>query len=190
MIALVGLLTLTANANPLTSASQHQLNASFNVALVSVSQDFTDALGASASAVVFDDSRWAEIIGNQESNAIERFSAINYTLAHKASGTANSVSVLLTFPDGSSEADFAALKVSLVVAGDGDRDEVVADSFLLKDYAEAPVARTIIQTSDAIKGVAGQNVPLRYTFQVDVTAGPSFPARTLTFVYTATAAAP
>jgi hypothetical protein len=195
LVTILAMLTIPISfAQP---SQEHSLDVSFNVALVSVSPVFSAtsggaALAASASGVVFDDDMWSTI-GAAASDPIDRFSSINYTLAHKAGGVANTVSVLLSLGTGDEEElrdMFAALKVSLVVSEGDPRNGVVGESVLLKDYAVSPVARTIIQTTDTTNGVAALNVPLRYTFTIDVTEGPSFDDATLTMTYTATAAAP
>jgi hypothetical protein len=189
ILAILVLLVAQAQGAAMESTSVHSLSASFNVALVQVSQDFTEALGVPASPVVFDENSWT-IVGLQGSSAIHRYSSIGYTLAHKAGGTANTVSVVLSLTDGSTPAAFAALKVTLLVSEGTARSGVIASPVILKGYDAAPTAQTIIQTTDATKGVAAQNVPLKYTFEIDVTQGPAFPDSTLTFIYTTTAEAP
>lgn len=196
MLTLFAITLASAQQDPLETSSQHALDVRYNVALVEVSADFSATAGGPSlldSAVVFDNSQWSTI-GLPESETIDRFSSIDYTLAHKSAATANTVSVLLTLPGAGTDAEkraaFAALRVSLAVSPGSSRPGVIGSSVTLKEYNADPTPQTIIQTTEATKGVAAQNVPLRYSFTIDVTAGPAFPASTLTLIYTATAAAP
>jgi hypothetical protein len=160
-----------------TSAS-HSMTVSYNVALV--------ALGTAAiDAVVFDNTQWTAA-GDQLSKVVTRTSAISYTLAGRA--LANTITASLSWSGGT---NLDALQVTLLLADKSGVPTLVNDpGVVLKDFAAAPVERTVVVTGADGAGVNDVDVVLTYKFQIDVTKGPTFAATPITVTYTATAAAP